>query len=124
MNKKLIFIVVNAFSLLCALLLFVATMKVPREYYWLLRAVVFTGALLVLFKNRKYFFWAMLFGLIAILFNPIFPIYFYKKMYWVPLDILTGLLFLLEVALNRPKKVEPLAKTKNIPITYKRDRII
>ncbi|NDV16520.1 hypothetical protein GO009_10825 [Muricauda sp. TY007] len=116
--------IVRITSACCALLLFLAVLRVPREYYWLLRTVIFIGALVVIVKNRKHLYWVLLFGLVAILFNPIFPIYLYKKMYWVPLDILTGILFLIEVIINRPKKVKPVPTTKKKVKKYERDRII
>ena len=111
-------------SVFCALLLFIAVLKAPREYYWLLRTVIFIGALLVIIKNSNHLYWGLLFGLVTILFNPIYPIYLYKKMYWVPLDILTGMLFLIEVIINRPKKVKPVPTTKKKVKKYERDRII
>ncbi|WP_424989310.1 DUF6804 family protein [Flagellimonas sp.] len=115
---------VKSISLLCALLLFIAVMQLSREYYWLLRIVVFIGALLVFVKNRKYVVWAIIFALIAVLFNPIFPIYLYNKAYWIPLDIITGILFLIEAMLNRPKKSESMVVEKKKYKTLKRDRIL
>lgn len=44
-----------------------------------------------------------MFGFILILFNPIFPVYLHRKSLWVPLDIITGILFL---CLNFIKKEE------------------
>lgn len=124
MNAKLFNMLVKSISLLCALLLFIAVMQLSREYYWLLRTVVFIGALLVFVKNRKYVVWAIIFALIAVLFNPIFPIYLYNKAYWIPLDIITGILFLLEAMLNRPKKSESKVVEKKENKTLKRDRIL
>ena len=123
MSTKLFDNIVRITSACCALLLFVAVLKNPREYYWLLRTGIFFGALLVIVKNRKHFYWVLLFGLVAMLFNPIVPIYLYKKMYWIPLDILTGILFLIEVIINRSKKVKPIPTTKKKVKKYERDRI-
>ena len=124
MNAKLFDMLVKTISLLCTLLLFIAIMQFSREYYCLLRTVVFIVALLVFVKNRKYVVWAIIFALIAILFNPIFPIYLYNKAHWIPLDIITGILFLLEAVLNRPKKSESRVVEKKTPKTLKRDRIL
>jgi membrane-bound ClpP family serine protease len=124
MNLKFFTTLVQVLSVFCALLLFLAVFRAPREYYWPLRIVVFVGALLVIVKNKKHLHWILLFGVIAILFNPIFPIYLYKKLNWVPLDILTGILFLIEAILNRPKKVKPIHISKNQVKKYERDRII
>lgn len=123
MNIKFFNNFVRIISIICALLLFTAVLKAPREYYWLLRTIVFIGALLVLIKNGYHIYWMLLFGFVAILFNPIFPIFLHEKLYWMPLDILTGILFLLEVIINRPKKVKPVSTTKNKVKKYERDRI-
>lgn len=124
MSNRILNYLVHVISTFCALLLFIAVLNVSREYYWPLRIVVFVGALLVIVKNKKHLHWILLFGVIAILFNPIFPIYLYKKLNWVPLDILTGILFLIEAILNRPKKVKPIHISKNQVKKYERDRII
>ncbi|MBO0321555.1 hypothetical protein J0X14_04530 [Muricauda sp. CAU 1633] len=123
MSKGFFDYFVSVISACCALLLFIAVLKASREYYWLLRTVIFIGALLVIIKNSNHLYWGLLFGLVAILFNPIFPIFLYKKMYWVPLDILTGMLFLIEVIINRPKKVKPVPTTKKKVKKYERDRM-
>ncbi|WP_431163272.1 DUF6804 family protein [Flagellimonas beolgyonensis] len=124
MNLKFFTTLVQVLSVFCALLLFLAVFRAPREYYWLLRTIVFVGALLVVVKNRKHMYLMILFGLVAILFNPVFPIFLYKKLFWLPLDILTGILFLIEAILNRPKKVKPIHISKNQVKKYERDRII
>ena len=124
MNKGFFNYFVPVISAFCALLLFIAVLKAPREYYWLLRTMVFIGALLVLIKNGDHVYWMLLFGLVAILFNPIFPIFLYEKLYWMPLDILTGMLFLIEIIINRPKKAKPVPVAKKKVKKYERDRII
>ncbi|WP_371812646.1 DUF6804 family protein, partial [Aquimarina sp. U1-2] len=56
-----------------------AVLKAPREYYWLLRTVISIGAVLVIIKNITATHWVFLFLIVTVLFNPIFPIYLYKK---------------------------------------------
>lgn len=124
MSTKFFFNFVQIVSLCCVLFLFIALFKAPREYYWILRAVVFIGALLVIIKNSNNYFWMFLFGLVAILFNPVFPIFLYKKLYWMPLDILTGILFLVEIIMNRPRKENPVPATRKNMKQYKRDRML
>lgn len=109
-------------SICCALLLFIAVLHAPREYYWLLRTVVFIGAALVIIQNITKAYWVVLFGIVLILFNPIFPIYLYKKVLWQPIDVVTGILFLIEVIINRPKRLKPIPQEKEVK-KYERDRI-
>lgn len=93
------------FFLFCALCCFIAVLRLPIGYYSFLRLIIFVGAgvaLVHLIWNKVYF-WTGIFGLVMILFNPVLPIYLYKKSLWMPLDIITGILFL---CLNFIKKEE------------------
>ena len=49
-------------------------------------------------------FWVITFGLIAILFNPIIPIYLNNKSAWMPIDIICGIIFIIKLFTN--KKIE------------------
>ena len=82
--------------LFCAILLFVACLNLPSQYYTLLRIVVTLGALSVLFKEfqKDVSLIGISFIVIAIFFNPIIPIYLYEKSHWIPVDFVSGLLFL------------------------------
>ncbi len=123
MSTKIFHSTVRIISVICAILLFMAVLKAPREYYWLLRTVVSIGAVLVIFKNIATTYWVLLFLIVAILFNPIFPIYLYKKVLWMPLDIITGLLFLIEIITNKPKTEKVIIQKKEEK-KYRRDRIL
>lgn len=123
MTSKVFTNLVRIVSLCCALLLFIAVLHAPREYYWLLRTVVSIGAVLVIVQNMSRTYWVVLFAIVLVLFNPIFPIYLYKKVLWIPIDISAGLLFLIEIIVNRPKKVEPTPVKKEVK-KYERDRIL
>ena len=114
-------------SIICAGLLFIALLHLPIWYYRFLRVVVFIGALLVIHRNSKeWLFWSILFVGVAILFNPILPIYLYKRSIWMPLDIIVGVLFLLEGFLKKEKKeeVSNVNTSKKEEKTYGRDRIL
>ncbi|RZN83375.1 MAG: hypothetical protein EVB11_05325 [Winogradskyella sp.] len=114
---------VKGISILCASLLFIAVFYWPIEYYTFLRIVVFIGALIVIVSLRqKQFYWILAFAIIAILFNPIFPIYLNIKAYWIPIDIISGILFLLVTFLKQPQK-KPEKKVKKADKTYSRDKI-
>ena len=88
----------KAFSIVCTVLLFAAVFKLPIGYFTFLRIVITLGALLIVFNEYKNqaTFWVILFGLVAILFNPVIPIYLYKKSLWFPIDIVVGVLFLVK----------------------------
>lgn len=122
MNIKLFHNIVRITSICCTILLFIAILHAPREYYWLLRIIVFIGATLVIIKNIAKAYWVVVFGIVLILFNPIYPIYLYKKVLWIPIDILSALLFLIEIIINKSKKSKPITTKKEIK-KYERDRI-
>lgn len=109
-------------SIICACLLFIAVMNLPIEFYTILRIVVCVGSVLVIISLLKKDVWAIVFGIIAILFNPIFPVYLYFKPYWIPIDIITGILFLMVSFLDKPKpeiKKHKIKKQKE----FSRDKI-
>ncbi len=122
MTKKLFAKVVRVVSICCALLLFIAVLPNPIDYYNVLRIIVFIGALLVILQNINTPFWVVTFAILFVLFNPIFPIHFYMKLPWIPVDIVSGLLFLVELIINRPKKSKPRPIKKEVK-RYERDRI-
>ena len=80
--------------LICAGLLFLAIVKLPIGYYTFLRIVVTIGAVAVVIDENEINFWTIIFGIIAILFNPILPIYLNNKSAWMPIDLICGILFI------------------------------
>ncbi|MEB8344818.1 hypothetical protein OO010_02090 [Flavobacteriaceae bacterium KMM 6898] len=87
----------NILSIICACLLFFAGLDLPEVFYTYLRVLVTCVALLTMVNNiGKNRFFAIAFGIVAFIFNPIFPLDLYAKTVWVLLDIITALLFLLE----------------------------
>jgi magnesium-transporting ATPase (P-type) len=122
-------IIYKTFFTICALSCFIAILPLPLFYYTFLRIIIFIGAGIVVyyFGKQKEFLWVIVFGAILVLFNPIIPIHFYLKIIWIPIDIVTGILFLLLVFIKKkikelPEKTiaENLTQTK----TFSRDRII
>lgn len=115
------------FCIFCAICLFIAVLNLPIGYYTFLRITVTIGAVLVMIKGRNKIlnFWFLSFAVIAVLYNPVAPIYLYEKSKWIPIDIITGVLFLL-VKFNEEKESEN--KQENDDSTnsksYQRDRII
>lgn len=85
------------FLTFCAICCFVGIFRLPIEYYTFLRVLVSVGALIVIynFLSHKEYNWSTIFIIILIIFNPVFPIYLYRKSLWIPIDTITGILFLL-----------------------------
>lgn len=67
----------------------------PYGYYILLRWIVSISAGILTYKyyEQKIQLWMIVFGIVAILFNPIAPIYLDKEL-WVMIDLLTAILFM------------------------------
>jgi len=85
-------------AIVCTVLLFLALAKLPIGYYTFLRIVItFVSVFIIVeqYKKKTVNFWVVAFGIIAILFNPIIPVYLYKKALWMPVDVVTGLVFLI-----------------------------
>jgi hypothetical protein len=88
----------KALTIITALLLLFAILRLPYGYHPLLRVVVTMscGAVIVKEYELRNYFWCSLFIMIALLFNPIIPIHLYKKAIWAPIDIACGILFLVK----------------------------
>ena len=89
-------------SLICGLLLILATAKLPIGYYTILRILVTISAcaIVVLEFENKLNFWVIIFCLIAIIFNPIIPVYLHNKAAWIPIDLICGILFIVKSAIK------------------------
>ena len=95
-------------SILCAIFLGLAAFKLPIGYYTFLRLTITIGALLIVIaeSKKKISIYSVVFGIVALLFNPILPVYLYKKSIWIPIDIATACLFLFHsIKLKSPKNV-------------------
>ena len=79
-------------------MLFGAIAEWPYGYYTLLRWITCIASILVVFQAfEKNIDWAkVLFIVIAILFNPLAPIYLSRSI-WIPLDIITAILFIFAI---------------------------
>ncbi|WP_121906548.1 DUF6804 family protein [Ulvibacter antarcticus] len=111
-------------SLICAGMLLFALLNLPIEYYTLLRIVVFIGALLVVVENLKKLHWLFIFLLIAILFNPVYPVYLLQKGIWMPIDLVCAALFVIE-AIKKSEDDSPVTTDNTDEAKkYQRDKII
>jgi len=66
----------------------------PYSYYVLLRWIILISSAIVAFGffNSKLQAWALIFGAVAILFNPLIPIYMSKQT-WIIFDFIGACLF-------------------------------
>ena len=73
----------------------IGILPMPIGYYTLLRLVVCGCAIYYAYnlsQNEDKTF-MLIFGFIAILYNPILPVYLYEKSIWIILNIVTAVLF-------------------------------
>ena len=89
-------------ALIVAIMLVVAVGSLPYGYYQSLRWATCGIAVFVAFKGLEWKqMWATwLFGAVAVLFNPILPIYLTREI-WRPIDMTCALLFGLSILLLR-----------------------
>jgi hypothetical protein len=86
------------FVILTIFMLFGAVAEWPYGYYTILRWITcITSIIVVLQAFEKNIDWAkVVFIVIAILFNPLAPIYLSRSI-WISLDIITGILFIFAI---------------------------
>lgn len=84
-------------SIICGILLLAGIAHLPIGYYTFLRiAVTFCAIGIMLSRARTMnIFWQLLFGTIAVVFNPVIPVYLYQKSLWIPIDAAAAATFLL-----------------------------
>ncbi|WP_316804724.1 DUF6804 family protein [Pedobacter nototheniae] len=120
----------KTFFIFCALCCFIAALNFPIAYYTFLRVLISLGCILGIYnftKQKKYSWIAVLFIMLLILFNPILPIYLHRKGFWIPMDIIAGLLFLLigfYCKIESKKNEEKALDILPIEKIYSRDRIV
>jgi len=100
MNKELYFP-----SIIIAVLLIIAIFPINKYgYYIFLRWVVCLSSVFFAYLayqiGKKY--WAWIMGIIAVLFNPIIPIYL-KKEIWRPIDIISAGIYLISLFVLKDK---------------------
>lgn len=80
-------------------IMLIGILPMPIGYYSIVRIIVFVCSLYFCFKiyeknknisgNHELWF----FSIIALIYNPIFPIYLYAKIMWVIINLITAYLF-------------------------------
>ena len=95
--------------LIPAALLLIGIADLDIGYYTFMRIVVFLASCFTAFvsykENEKVNFWVAIFALIAILFNPIIPIYLHDKDTWAVLDFICAVIFIIK-GIMVPKAVK------------------
>ena len=91
-------------ALIAALMLLGALAPWPYGYYQLIRWVVCGTAVFVAFMAYDWQkLWAtVLFGCIALLFNPLIPIHLSREI-WQPIDLICALLFVIALIVRKPE---------------------
>lgn len=96
-----------------AIMLFAALAPLPIGYYTLLRMIVTITAVLLAvndYKNDKIEL-TIIFGIIALIFNPLIPIYLTDKSVWMPIDLIVGVLFIYQdLKMKDTEKFNPSSK--------------
>lgn len=101
--------------LIPAALLLIALARLPYGYYTFLRVVVCAVALLIAYTGWKSKtsaqVWSVLFALIAILFNPLFPVHL-NRAAWFYLDIASAAVFAVHLLLVRLRQPTEQARAE------------
>ena len=86
---------ITLLSFVCAFLLLLAVAKMPSGYYTFLRLVISICCTAIIIQNIKTLppVWLVFFVSTFLLFNPLMPVYFYKKSLWLFIDIVEALIF-------------------------------
>ena len=92
----------------------------PIGYYTFLRIVVCLSSGIIAYGSysieEKVNFGAALFGVIALIFNPIFPVYLQDKELWTTIDILSAISFVWAGIYVNKKLKEDGNEHKNIKL--------
>lgn len=89
--------------LIAAVLLFIALLNLPIGFYTFMRIGVTIVSILLIKQEigKGINTWVILFGIITITFNPILPIYLGSKSSWIPIDAISGIIFLAYLFTNK-----------------------
>lgn len=92
----------------CIILLLLGIANLPIGYYTILRIAITIGAIGVIMAEptKELNFWHITFGIVAIVFNPIIPVYLYDKSIWTLIDIITAILFITKLTTLKTIKNE------------------
>ena len=81
------------------IILGIALLPISGGFYTLVRIIVTIGAVAATIQNSSngINIWSIIYGGMAILFNPLIPVYLHDKGAWIMIDILTIALFIIQI---------------------------
>ena len=90
--------IVKALAIVAAIFLIIGCFKLPIGYYTFLRIVICIVSVILLFfpKNGNISWHHIINGLVAIMFNPIIPIYLHSKTTWMVIDMVAAVWFIIQ----------------------------
>lgn len=101
----------NILTIIASGFLFIALSDgLPYGYFTFLRFVVCAvGAYLayLIYEENKKSLWVWAFSGIAVLFNPIIPIYLQREQ-WTTIDLIVGIFFILSIFLVKPRNTSTI----------------
>lgn len=107
-NEKKILKILKVLKVVAILTLLGALADAPFSYYRVLRWIVcgVAGFSALIAVQRKTNAWIWIFGVIAVLFNPIFPLHF-DRFGWQIIDVITAVIIFISV-FEDPKKQQKI----------------
>ncbi len=87
----------------CCIILGIALLPIAGGFYTIVRIAITIGAVIAAFQNSSHGIniWSIMFGIVAILFNPVIPVYLHDKGAWMMIDIIAMLLFIIQIVRNK-----------------------
>ena len=81
----------------------IALLPITGGFYTLVRIIVTIGAVAATIQNSSngINIWSIIYGGMAILFNPIVPVYLHDKGAWMMIDIIAIVLFIIQIVRNK-----------------------
>ena len=85
------------------IILGIALLPISGGFYTLVRIIVTIGAVAATIQNSSngINIWSIIYGGMAILFNPLVPVYVHDKGAWVMIDIMSIILFIIQIVRNK-----------------------
>lgn len=85
------------------IILGIALLSISGGFYTLVRIIVTIGAVAATIQNSSngINIWSIIYGGMAILFNPLVPIYLHDKSAWMMIDIIAIVLFIIQIVRNK-----------------------
>ncbi len=85
------------------IILGIALLSISGGFYTLVRIIVTIGAVAATIQNSSngINIWSIIYGGMAILFNPLVPVYLHDKGAWMMIDIIAIILFIIQIVRNK-----------------------